>query len=367
MRRAPFAPVQDNQAETSVKSETRPPASKKPAPPPLILPAITTPGAGALARTVDEPVESPSPVSNPVAEQADERGQHQSLPSSAAAHAYEVVYISAHDIDPNRFAPREIYGDNTLQERADSLEANGQRDPIHVIPNPAKPGRFIIGDGWTRVQAVRMRDILNLQLKAIIHTDKSEEEIAWMGYAQNEEREAHTDFDRAKFYQKWRDQGWTWEQISKKTGIPVGSLSQYGNYSKLDVDILHYAKRHPEKVTVNVVNQLWRLVSAKKSAEAAISLCKTFVDNDESFRWLKERVDSLTMEQRPDRKSSPVKFQRRYEHGHFKQRSDGKIEIVGMIAQDKLEQFNETMDKLLRPYFGSEEPSNINTPTDNQQ
>ena len=73
------------------------------------------------------------------------------------------------------------------------------------------------------------------------------------------------------------------------------------------------------------------------------------------------------MEQRPDRKSSPVKFQRRYEHGHFKQRSDGKIEIVGMIPPDKLEQFNETMDKLLRPYFGSEEPSNINTPTDNQQ
>jgi hypothetical protein len=38
-----------------------------------------------------------------------------------------------------------------------------------------------------------------------------------------------------------------------------------------------------------------------------------------------------------------------------------------MIPPDKLEQFNETMDKLLRPYFGSEEPSNINTPTDNQQ
>ena len=96
-------------------------------------------------------------------------------------------------------------------------------------------------------------------------------------------------------------------------------------------------------------------------------MCKTFVDNDESFRWLKERVDSVTREQRPGRKSRAVKVQRRYEHGHFKQRSDGKIEIVGMIPPDKLEQFNETMDKLLRPYFGSEEPSNINTPTDNQQ
>ncbi len=358
MRRAPFAPVPSNEADAEPKSETRTPASKKPAPPPLILPAITTPGAGALARSVDAPVASPAPSTGLAAD---------SHSRSSANQAYEVVYINALDIDPNRFAPREIYGDNTLQERADSLETNGQRDPIHVIPNPAKPGRYIIGDGWTRVQAVRMRDILNLQLKAIIHTDKSEEEIAWMGYAQNEEREAHTDFDRARFYQKWRDQGWTWEQISKRTGIPVGSLSQYGNYNKLDVDLLHYAKRHPEKVSVNVVNQLWRLVSAKKSAEAAISLCKKFVDNDESFRWLKEHVDTLTMEQRPDRKSSPVKFQRRYENGHFKQRSDGKIEIVGVIPPDKLEQFNETMDKLLRPYFGSEEPSGSPAPTDDQK
>ena len=364
MRRAPFAPVPVDQAESPAKVETRPPVSKKPAPPPLILPAITTPGAGALARSVNESVEARASTSDSIADQSSECGQPSSARPASSTQAYEVVYISALDIDANRFAPREIYGDNTLQERADSLEANGQRDPIHVIPNPAKPGRFIIGDGWTRVQAVRMRDILNLQLKAIIHTDKTEEEIAWMGYAQNEEREAHTDFDRARFYQKWRDQGWTWEAISKKTGIPVGSLSQYGNYSKLDVDLLHYAKRHPEKVTVNVVNQLWRLVSVKKSAEAAISLCKTFVDNDQSFRWLKERVDVLTLEQRPDRKSSPVKFQRRYEHGHFKQRSDGKIEIVGMIPPEKLEQFNETMDKMLRPYFGSEEPTGSAPSTD---
>ena len=75
----------------------------------------------------------------------------------------------------------------------------------------------------------------------------------------------------------------------------------------------------------------------------------------------------MTIEQRSDRKSSPVKFQRRYENGHFKQRSDGKIEIVGVIPADKLEQFNEIMDKLLRPYFGSEEPSGSTTQTDDQK
>ena len=364
MRRAPFAPVPGDTSASPVKPEVKKTPSNKAVAPPMMLPAITSPGAGALSRTISEGVaDIPNARSSDEASesvQGSNAFQVRSSSQHSPSHAYEVVFINALDIDANRFAPREVYGDNTLQERADSLQAHGQRDPIHVIPNPSKPGRYIIGDGWTRVQAVRMRDILNLQLKAIIHLDKTEEEIAWMGYAQNEEREAHTDYDRACFYQKWREAGWTWEKISSQTGIPVGSLYPYGNYSKLDVDLLHYAKRHPEKVSVNVVNQLARLVAAKPNAEAAIALCKSFIDNDESFRWLKERVDAATKEASTDRKSNPVKFQRRYEHGHFKQRSDGKIEIVGVIPSAKLEEFNEMMDKLLRPYFGPEE--NITNP-----
>lgn len=59
-----------------------------------------------------------------------------------------------------------------------------------------------------------------------------------------------------------------------------------------------------------------------------------------------------TLKKKQARKSSQVKFHRRYASGYFRQRSDGQVEIVGTIPQAKLEEFNAMMDKFLSPYFG---------------
>ena len=82
---------------------------------------------------------------------------------------------------------------------------------------------------------------------------------------------------------KWRGEGWDWETISHKTGVPVNSLYPYTNYSKLDPDILYYAKNYPKKVTVNVITQLARLISADKPADQVLSICKSFVEDDASI------------------------------------------------------------------------------------
>lgn len=44
----------------------------------------------------------------------------------------------------------------------------------------------------------------------------------------------------------------------QKDGDSVGTLSVFANYTKLDLDILDFAKRYPKKVTLNVVAQLVR-------------------------------------------------------------------------------------------------------------
>jgi ParB family chromosome partitioning protein len=239
-------------------------------------------------------------------------------------------------------------------EIAESLLANGQRDAIHVIPHPTRPGRFIVGDGWTRVQAIRAKNIQGLRVKAIVHNFMSEEEAAWLGYAENEERQAHTDFDRAMFFKKFRNMGWTWERISEATHIPIGTLHPYGYYDSLDVDLLDYAKRFPVKVTVNAVSMLKRLTDLK-GTEYALSICKSFIEEDQTFRWLKDKVEAAkeSASQRGSRKKSQVNFQRRYASGSFRLRTDGQVEISGTIPPEKLEEFNADMDKFLAPYFGT--------------
>ena len=88
--------------------------------------------------------------------------------------------------------------------------------------------------------------------------------------------------------------------------------------------ILDFAKRYPKKVTLNVVAQLVRMTEAK-DRDAALSLCKTFVENDETIRWLRDRVQAAIERKKPERKSSSVKFQRRYASGMFRQRTDGSM------------------------------------------
>ena len=338
-------PIQAIPSE-SVTSQAKSAKPQRLVPPPLLLPAINAPSRGSFANRNSDGVLEDSDSTSGV----DSHGLVHSEVGQVVTDANiitQVVLISALSIDANRFAPREIYSDNTLQSLATSLEKNGQRDPVHVIPNPAKPGRYIIGDGWTRVQAIRMRDILGLQVKAIIHDEFTEEDIAWFGYSQNEEREPHTDYDKACFYMKWRGEGWDWETISHKTGVPVNSLYPYTNYSKLDPDILYYAKNYPKKVTVNVITQLARLISADKPADQVLSICKSFVEDDASIASLRERIDSILNKTTKRSTKSSLLFQKRYKSANFKQRTDGDIEIRARIPKSQQEAFNEAMDQLL--------------------
>lgn len=341
-KRRPFMPVPegiDPLAPTGTQKKSKP----APFVPPLRLPSIKD-DDGDDANSNVEQLDATAPI---VAVGSQMGG-------SALEVAYEAFWIDVMSVEENRYPPRHQYNDSAIMEIADSILANGQRDAIHVIPHPTKPGKYIVGDGWTRVQAIRAKNIQNLKVKAIVHRNLSEEEAAWLGYAENEERQAHTDFDRAMFFKKFRSMGWTWERLSDATHIPLGTLYPYGNYDSLDVDLLDYAKRFPAKITVNAVSLLKRLLDLK-GPEYTLSVCKVFIEEDLTVRWLKDKIEAASEStgQRGGRKKSQVNFQRRYASGSFRLRTDGRVEISGTIPAEKLEEFNTHMDKFLSPYFGA--------------
>ena len=187
---------------------------------------IPGPGAPAASSTTPEALSSPI-----------ER-QPQEVPAAAfnSGNGRNLAMIEVHLIDPNPLAPREVYTPEMILQRAEDLRSQGQHDPIHVIPNPDAAGRFIICDGWTRVQACREHKVFGALL-AEIHSNLGMQESAWFGYEQNEGRSQHCDLDRAMFYEKLIASGETPAEVARNAEISKTQLTFYRAYSKLPPDV----------------------------------------------------------------------------------------------------------------------------------
>ena len=169
-----------------------------------------------------------------------------------------LTMIGVHLIDPNPLAPREVYTPEMILNRAEDLRAQGQHDPIHVIPNPDAAGRFIICDGWTRVQACREHKVFDTLL-AEIHTELGMQESAWFGYEQNEGRSQHCDLDRAMFYEKLIAAGESQAEVARRAKVSKTMMSFYRAYAKLPEDVLEIVRLHPHKFGATEAYQLAKL------------------------------------------------------------------------------------------------------------
>lgn len=267
-----------------------------------------------------------------------------------SASGMQLQFIDARLVDQNAHPPRQIYSDDAIKSMAETIQRDGQRDPIHVIRHPSRRGHFIIGDGWTRVQAIRSYEINNCQVLARIHDGLTEEQASWLGYGQNENRSQHTDFDRAMFYQGWHKSGLAWEEIAKRTGLSKTLLSFYASYEKLPVELLTTARNFPEKITATVAQQLVRAVELSDEVKAGL-LVSRFISGDMPQRWLKDEVIKLSSAKKPRTHKPAVNFQQRIgSTGAYKQRTDGHIELTATIATDRAEEFNARLVALVNEY-----------------
>ena len=223
---------------------------------------------------------------------------------TAPAVGHPVQQIPVELIDPNPLAPRTVYTAEMIQARADDLRTQGQHDPIHVTPNPAKPGRYVICDGWTRVQACLVHGTLK-SLRAEIHPDLSSVDSALFGYQQNEGRKQHCDLDRAMFFEKLKATGLSAVQVSAMTGIPENRLSMYKALASLPGPVLQQIEKAPELFGYNAGAQLARLcpsnaLSDDPGVAKAVHIAEAYAAGDKTFKWLKGQVEhQLAQKPRP--------------------------------------------------------------------
>lgn len=238
--------------------------------------------------------------------------------------AHSMQSIAVDLIDPNPLAPRTVYTPEMIQARADDLRSQGQRDPIHVTPHPDRPGRFIICDGWTRVQACVVHGTLKT-LRAEIHHDLTGVDSALFGYQQNEGRKQHCDLDRAMFFEKLKATGLSAVKISALTGVPENRLSMYKALASLPAPVLQQIEKAPELFGYNAGAQLARLCPANAADSdvgvvKAVRVAEAFAAGDKTFKWLKAQVESYLVHKPRAVPSTGANF--RYPQGFLRGRGD---------------------------------------------
>jgi ParB family chromosome partitioning protein len=259
--------------------------------------------------------------------------------------ARQMRMIAIELIDPNPLAPREVYTPQMILERAEALRTQGQHDPIHVIPNPDEPGRFIICDGWTRVQACRDHQVMH-ELLAEVHEGMTLHQSAWFGYQQNEERDQHCDLDRAMFYEKLIAAGETAAEVARQAGVSRAQMQNFRAFTKLPSEVLDVVRTNPVRFGANAAYQLYRL-SERAGLRQALRVASRFVEEQRSFSWLLNQVQ-LCIEPKAPRVSQSSKVIR-YSNGYFKLR-EGNAEVrIGLVADDEAS-FSAEMEKLLDKY-----------------
>lgn len=226
-------------------------------------------------------------------------------------------------IDPNPFAPRIIYTPEMLLERAESIRQYGQHDPIHVIPNPNAEGRFIIGDGWTRVQGCIQHKV-NDALFAEVHHNKTAQEISWHGYQQNESHAKGTDIDKAMFYMRHINTGVEQKAIAAQAGISASLMTFYKALANLPPELMELVQQYPTRFSAYVGNQLSRALKHLGLTDA-LKVAVHYASSDASQSWLVNHIQSL-IDAKQNKPTKPSGKLIRYPNGKFTER-DGVFDL----------------------------------------
>ena len=130
-----------------------------------------------------------------------------------------VKLISIEEIVPNRFQPRQVFGEKELNELADSIKEHGIIQPLILRPLGDK---YEIIAGERRYKAASIAGLYNVP--AII-LEKDDNESAELAIIENIQRKDLTPIEEAKSYQKLLNRGLTQEEIAKKLGIAQSTVA----------------------------------------------------------------------------------------------------------------------------------------------
>src|SRR4051812_39201607 len=155
----------------------------------------------------------------------------------------EIVWVELERIqaDPNQ--ARRHFSEDSLQELADSIEAQGLRNPIHLRFMGADEPYLIIG-GERRWRAHQKLE--RPKIKAIVHRDLTDEQAAELSLLDNLQREDLSPIEEAAGYKRMMEQfGYTQERLAARLGKPRSTVASILTLNNLPEQVKEQAFTAP--------------------------------------------------------------------------------------------------------------------------
>ncbi|MGA9798626.1 MAG: ParB/RepB/Spo0J family partition protein [Terriglobales bacterium] len=147
-----------------------------------------------------------------------------------------VVQLAIELIEENPYQTRYHFGDQALEELANSIRANGVVQP--VVVRPGINGRYTLILGERRCRASKLAG--KSTIPAIVRR-VSDQQAAEMTVVENLQRQDLNCIEQASAFSKLsRDFGLTQEQIGQRVGVSRESVSNYMRLLKLPAAVLQH-------------------------------------------------------------------------------------------------------------------------------
>lgn len=192
-----------------------------------------------------------------------------------------VKLISTNNIIPNRFQPRQVFGEKELKELADSIKQHGIIQPLIVRQLGDK---YEIIAGERRYKAALLAGLYNVP--AIV-VEKDDNESAEIAIIENIQRKDLTPIEEAKSYKKLIDKGLTQEEIAQKLGITQPTVANKLRLLNLTQEVQD-ALLH-NKISERHARALLRIESQNQQ----INILNRIINEKINVKQTEEEIDKL--------------------------------------------------------------------------
>src|SRR5215469_1171296 len=181
-----------------------------------------------------------------------------------------VINLAITQIDKNPYQTREVEDDETLEELAASIQANGIVQPIVVRPSEEGDGRYTLILGERRMHAAKKAG--KTHVPALLRK-VSAQQAAEMTIVENLQREDLSALEQAKAFKVLSTEfNLTQEEIGKRVGLSRASITNYMRLLKLPPEVMELLAQ--KSLTFAQAKELLALENPDQIAQAAMYAVK---------------------------------------------------------------------------------------------
>jgi ParB family chromosome partitioning protein len=181
---------------------------------------------------------------------------------TTATEMQQAIMVRVDRLLNNPYQPRQEIRDDSIEELASVIRAQGFQGVLVARPAPDRSGYYQLTAGHRRREAAKRA---SMALLPVVVRDLSEEEMVTLAITENIQREDLTPLEEGRIYLLMADEmGYTHEQIAREVGRKRGYIENRIRVARAPIDVQELIQAKPDSIRAVAT-----LIKVKDPAERA--------------------------------------------------------------------------------------------------